>query len=85
MVRIPKSLIDILNDWSDDRCEVDIYTGADELEYTGFIIHVGEDYLAMGKEEGKNVYDTLIPIRNITRIHILLEGTGVESWELPKD
>jgi hypothetical protein len=81
MVKVQDSLVDLLNEWSDSRDEVDVYTGDDKPSYSGFIIHVGTDYLAMGNEEGRNLYDTAIPIANITRIRVLVGGSGVESWE----
>lgn len=47
MVRKSYNLLDMLDDWSEGRHDIDVYTGAEEPSYSGFIIHVGEDYLAM--------------------------------------
>lgn len=85
MVRNTSGLIDILDKWSDDRDEIDVYTSGDnEPTYSGFIIHVGADYLAMGNQEGKNLYDTLIPIASITKIRHLIPGDGVSNWVTPQ-
>ena len=79
MVKLNHTLMMRLEDLSDKKHRVRIYTGGDDSVYSGWIIHVGNDYIAMGHDEGKNVFSAIIPLEKITLVEVVKPGKGMKG------